>query len=202
MDSDTTQPTQTDHSLEELLFTETDDLNFKWYILQTQTGYESRIERSLNESLRVANKQELIKKIFIPSEEVVKIKAGKKRTTKQKYFPGYVFIFAHLTDDLWHILMETPRIAGFVGGDSKSPLPVNKAELRAVLEQINSGAQQTASVEKFESGQKIIITEGPFSNFNGTVGEVFEDSTKIQVFVSIFGRMTPVEVELENIKRA
>ena len=188
-------------SLEELL-EKNDDPDFKWYILQAQTGYESHIEKSLQENLRVAQKSDLIQKIFIPSEEVVQTRAGKKRVTKQKYFPGYVFILANLTDDLWHILMDTPRISGFVGGDKDKPLPVNKAELRSVIDQINSGAQQTASTEKYETGQKVILTEGPFSNFNGTIGEVRGDGEKLQVFVSIFGRMTPVEVDLENIKRA
>ncbi len=199
MDSDL-QP-QASPLLEELLEGGEGD-QFKWYILQTQTGYESRIERSLQESLRAAHKSDLIQKFFIPSEEVIQTRSGKKRVVKQKYFPGYVFILANLTDDLWHILMDTPRVSGFVGGDKDNPLPVSPIELRSVIDQINSGAQQTASTEKYETGQKVIITEGPFSNFNGTVGEIRGDGEKLQVFVSIFGRMTPVEVDPENIKRS
>ena len=199
MDSDSQK---TESPLLEELLEENKDPNFKWYILQTQTGYESHIERALQENLRVAKKSDLIQKIFIPSEEIVQTKSGKKRVTKQKYFPGYVFILANLTDDLWHILMDTPRVSGFVGGDKDNPLPVNKTELRSVIDQINSGFQQTASTEKYERGQKVIITKGPFSNFNGTIGEVRGDGEKLQVLVSIFGRMTPVEVDLENIKRA
>ena len=199
MDSDSQQK---ESPLLDGLLEENEDPNFKWYILQAQTGYESQIEQSLRESLRVAQKSDLLQRVFVPSEEIIQTKSGKKRVTKKKYFPGYIFILANLTEDLWHILMDTPRVSGFVGGDKDNPLPVHKAELRSVIDQINSGVQQAASVEKYEPGQKIVITEGPFSNFNGTVGDVRGDGEKLQVFVSIFGRMTPVEVELENIKRA
>ncbi|MGK5093233.1 transcription termination/antitermination protein NusG [Deltaproteobacteria bacterium TL4] len=175
---------------------------YKWYILQAYAGYETRVESLIREQLQIKKLEGLVEKIFIPSENVVKTKGGKKRTVNQKYFPGYILIRMNLTPDLWHLLMGIHRVSGFVGGTKKDPLPLDDKELQAIYEQIDTGAQQAAIQEEYIIGQKVMITEGPFSNFNGTIDEINREKSKLKVLVSIFGRPTPVEVEFDKVKSA
>eukprot|EP00992_Anisonema_acinus_P004718 TRINITY_DN162_c0_g1_i1.p1 TRINITY_DN162_c0_g1~~TRINITY_DN162_c0_g1_i1.p1 ORF type:complete len:217 (-),score=16.78 TRINITY_DN162_c0_g1_i1:516-1166(-) len=176
------------------------DSEFKWYILQAYAQYETRVEKTIREKLRIEKLEHLVERIFIPSEDVVKTKGGKKRTVNQKYFPGYILIKVNLTPQLWHLLMNIPRVSGFVGGTQKDPLPLDEAELDAIMNQIDSGVQQAALQEEFVIGQKVMITEGPFGNFNGTIDEINKEKQKLKVLVSIFGRPTPVEVEFDKVK--
>ena len=179
-----------------------ENAEFKWYILQAYAGYESRVEKMVREQLRLKKLEDLVGDIFIPSEDVVKTKGGKKRTVNQKYFPGYILIKMNLTNDLWHLLMGVNRVSGFVGGTPRNPLPLNEKELEAIYSQIDKGAQQAAIQEEYEIGQKVTITEGPFSNFSGTIDEINREKSKLKVLVSIFGRPTPVEVEFDKVKSA
>ncbi len=174
--------------------------NAKWYILQAYTGYETRVEQTIREKLRIQDLEHLIEEIFIPSEDIVRTKGGKKRKINQKYFPGYVLIHMELTPDLWHLLMSIDRVSGFVGGTAKAPLPLDERELEEIRSHISEGFQQAASEEEYNVGQKVMITEGPFSNFNGVIDEISGERKKLKVLVSIFGRPTPVEVEFEKVK--
>ena len=176
--------------------------NAKWYILQAYTGYETRVEQTIREKLKIQGIEELVEEIFIPSEDIVRTKGGKKRKVNQKYFPGYVLIQMELTPDLWHLLMNIDRVSGFVGGTAKDPLPLDERELEEIRSQISEGFQQAASEEDYHVGQKVMITEGPFSNFNGVIDEISRERKKLKVLVSIFGRPTPVEVEFEKVKNA
>lgn len=173
---------------------------FKWYILQAYSGYESRVERTIREQLRVKKMEHLVERIFIPAEDVVKTKGGKKRTVNQKYFPGYILIKVDLQPELWHLLMDTPRVSGFIGGTQKDPLPLDEKELEAINSQIDSGFQQASFQEEYDIGQKVLITEGPFANFMGTIDEINRDKHKLKILVSIFGRPTPVEVDFDKVK--
>lgn len=174
----------------------------KWYILQAYAGYETRVEKTILEKLRIKQQEEKVSQIFIPSEDVIKTNGGKKRKVNQKYFPGYILIKMELTDDLWHLLMGVDRVSGFVGGTQKDPLPLDESEYEAIRQQIDEGFQQASIKEEFEVGQKVIIIDGPFSSFNGTIDEVNREKNKLKVLVSIFGRPTPVEVEFEKVKHA
>jgi transcriptional antiterminator NusG len=180
--------------------------NAKWYILQAFAGYETRVEKTIREKLRIQDMEHLVEEIFIPAEDIVRTKAGKQRRINQKYFPGYVLIRMELTPDLWHLLMGVDRVSGFVGDTQKDkkvykePLPLDEEELDAIRQQINEGFQQAAETEEFVSGQKIQITDGPFSGFNGTIDEINSEKSKLKVLVSIFGRPTPVEVEFDKVK--
>ena len=176
--------------------------NAKWYILQAYTGYEMRVEKTILEKLRIQELEHLVEEIFIPSEDIVQTKGGKKRKINQKYFPGYVLIQMELTPDLWHLLMSIDRVSGFIGGTAKDPLPLDERELDEIRSQINEGFQQAASEEEYHVGQKVMITEGPFSNFNGVIDEISRERKKLKVLVSIFGRPTPVEVEFEKVKNS
>jgi len=174
--------------------------NVKWYILQAYSGYEGRVEQTIKEKLKIKGIEHLVDEIFIPSEDIIRTKDGKKRKVNQKYFPGYVLIHMELTPELWHLLMEVNRVSGFIGGTPKNPLPLEEKELEEIRFQVNEGFQQKATEDEFTVGQKVTILEGSFGNFSGTIDEVNLERRKLKVLVSIFGRPTPVEVEFENVK--
>jgi transcriptional antiterminator NusG len=174
--------------------------NAKWYILQAYSGYEVRVEQTINEKLKIEGLEHLVDEIFIPSEDVIRTKEGKKRKVNQKYFPGYVLINMELTPALWHLLMDVNRVSGFIGGTQKNPLPLDERELDTIRSQVSERFQQKATEDEFSLGQKVTITEGSFGNFSGTIDEINLERRKLKVLVSIFGRPTPVEVEFEKVK--
>ena len=174
--------------------------NAKWYILQAYSGYEGRVEQTINEKLKIEGIEHLVDEIFIPSEDIVRTKDGQKRKINQKYFPGYVLVRMELTPELWHLLMEINRVSGFIGGTQKNPLPLEDVELEKIRSQISEGSQQKATEEEFSIGEKVTITEGSFGNFSGTIDEINQERRKLKVLVSIFGRPTPVEVEFDKVK--
>ena len=174
--------------------------NAKWYILQAYSGYEVRVEQTINEKLKIEGLEHLVDEIFIPSEDVIRTKEGKKRKVNQKYFPGYVLINMELTPALWHLLMDVNRVSGFIGGTQKNPLPLDERELDKIRSQVSERFQQKATEDEFSLGQKVTITEGSFGNFSGTIDEINLERRKLKVLVSIFGRPTPVEVEFEKVK--
>lgn len=174
--------------------------NAKWYILQSHAGYEYHVEKTINEKLRIARIGHLVEQLFIPSEEVIQTKGGKKRSVNRRYFPGYILIKADLQPELWHLLMGITRISGFVGGTQKDPLPIDEKEFQSICSQIDSGVQQAAEKVYYEIGQKVLITEGSFANFSGVIDEINQEKKKLKVLVSIFGRPTPVEVAFDKIK--
>jgi len=176
------------------------NLNAKWYILQAYSGYEGRVEKTIYEKLKISGLENLVNEIFIPSEDVIHTKDGKKRKINQKYFPGYVLINMELTSELWHLLMDVNRVSGFIGGTQKKPLPLDDKELEEIRSQVNEGIQQKATEEEFTLGQKVTITEGSFGNFSGIIDDINLERRKLKVLVSIFGRPTPVEVEFEKVK--
>ena len=174
--------------------------NAKWYILQAYAGYEGKVEQTINEKLRIKGIEHLVDEIFIPSEDIIRTKEGKKRKVNQKYFPGYVMIRMELTPELWHLLMDVNRVSGFIGGTQKDPLPLDERELEEIRSQVDEGFQQKATEDEFTVGQQVTITEGSFGNFSGIIDEVNLERRKLKVLVSIFGRPTPVEVEFDNVK--
>ena len=174
--------------------------NAKWYILQAYAGYEGRVEKTINEKLKIAGLEHLVDEIFIPSEDIVRTKDGQQRKINQKYFPGYILVRMELTPELWHLLMEINRVSGFIGGTQEKPLPLDDTELEKIRSQISEGSQQKATEDEFLIGQKVTITEGSFGNFSGTIDEINQERRKLKVLVSIFGRPTPVEVEFDKVK--
>jgi transcription termination/antitermination protein NusG len=175
---------------------------FNWYILQAYAGYEQKVKFLIEEQLKIQKKAELVEEIFIPSEEVTTKKKGKTRTSQVTYFPGYILIKMNLTDDLWHLLRDIPRVSGFVGGDQKSPLPVSESELDSIRGQIASGIKQAEIDSTFSAGQSVIVIEGPFAEFNGVIDTVDREHNKMTVLVSIFGRATPLELDFDKVRLA
>lgn len=174
--------------------------NAKWYIVQTYSGFEHRVQKTLREKLKVAKLESLVEEIFVPGEDVERVKAGKKRKMHVIYYPGYVLIKMQLTDELWHVLMDTPRVAGFVGGTNRDPKPLEESELGEIRSQMTQGVRHAAIKDEFEVGQQVIVIDGPFANFSGKVGEVNVEKNRLKVFISILGRSTPVELDFEKVK--
>ena len=174
--------------------------DYKWYILQTYSGFEHRVEKTVQEKLRVEKREDLVEEIFVPGEDVERVKNGKKRKTHVIYYPGYVLIKMKLTDDLWHLLMNIPRVSGFVGGTNREPRPLPEEELGAIRSQMNQGIRQAVMKDEFEVGQQVIVIDGPFANFSGKVDEVYAEKNKLRVMISILGRSTPVELDFDKVK--
>lgn len=171
-----------------------------WYILQTYSGFESRVQKTIQAKLKVEKLGHLIEEIFLPGEDVTRVKNGKKRTVHVIYFPGYVLIKMKLTDELWHLLMDIPRVAGFVGGNNREPQPLGEEELGHIRSQVSEGFRQATLKDEFELGQQVVVIDGPFANFSGKIDEVNAEKNKMRVLISILGRSTPVELDFDKVK--
>lgn len=172
----------------------------EWYILQTYSGFEIRVQKTIEEKLRVQQMAHLVEEIFVPGEDVTRVKNGRKRIQHVIYFPGYVLIKMNLTDDLWHLLMDIPRVAGFVGGKNNEPQSLTEEELGDIRSQMSQGIRQARIKDEFEIGQQVIVIDGPFSNFSGQIDEVNTEKSKVRVLISILGRSTPVELDFGKVK--
>ncbi len=171
----------------------------KWYVVHTYSGFEEKVRTTLEENIRRKGLEDKITQILIPTEKVVKLKAGKKLEINKKFYPGYIFIKMEMNDEVWHFVRSTLRVTGFVGG--KEPTPVQDEELEAVIQQIEKGPAQQIKTQ-FNKGDNVRIIDGSFSNFNGFVDEVDADHNKLKVMVTIFGRQTPVELNFLQVERA
>jgi len=173
----------------------------EWYILQTYSGFENRVQRTIREKLKVSGMEHLVEEIFVPGEDVTKVKNGRKRTVHVIYFPGYVLIKMNLSDDLWHLLMDIPRVSGFVGSNKNVPLPLGEEELSHIRSQMSEGYRQATLKDEFEVGQQVVVIDGPFANFSGKIDEVNVEKSKLRVLISILGRSTPVELNFDKVKQ-
>lgn len=176
--------------------------NLKWYVVHTYSGYENRAKKSLEERIKQNNLEARFGEVLIPTENVMELgKGGQKKTTKRKFFPGYMLVQMELTDDTWHLVKSTPKITGFVGDATKPPaIPEN--EVRKLTQQIDEGTLKPKPRVQFEDGENVRVVDGPFANFNGVVDAVNSDKGKVRVLVSIFGRATPVELDFIQVEKA
>ncbi|MDP8224595.1 MAG: transcription termination/antitermination protein NusG [Candidatus Lernaella stagnicola] len=175
--------------------------DFKWYVVHTYSGYEQKAKQALEERMKARGLSEFLVEILIPSEQVVEMVKGNKRTTNRKFFPGYLLVNMELNDQTYHVVKSTPKITGFVGGQ-KNPPAVPEEEVRRITRQIDEGTLRPVPKVEFETGESVRITEGPFANFTGLVDDVKPDKGKLRVMVSIFGRSTPVELEFFQVEKA
>ena len=173
---------------------------FKWYIAKTLTGQENKIVRSLKERIVNFNLSESFADVLTPEETVVTNANGKKRTLKKKFFPGYVLIKMIMNEHTWHLVKDTDKITGFVGGTLDKPAPITNEEANYMLGQVEDGVKKPRTSIAFEEGEEVKVTEGPFASFVGTVEQVNEKG-KVRVSVSIFGRPTPVELDFSQIEK-
>lgn len=174
----------------------------RWYIVHTYSGHEQKAKQGLLEHARLKGKEELFDEILIPEEQVVEVVKGEKRTSKRKFFPGYILVRMVLNDETWHIVRGTARITGFVGGGGNKPTPISDEEVARMTAQIKEGAVKPKPRIKFEEGENVRVTSGPFANFQGFVDEVRPDKEKVRVMVQVFGRATPVELDYTQLEKA
>ena len=175
-------------------------INCKWYVVHTYSGCEAKAKFALEERVKANKMQELFSEILIPTENVVEIVKGEKRTTKRKFFPGYILVKMNLNTETWHIVKNTPKISGFVG-KGMNPPSITDEEVLKITTQVLEGAQRVKPKVLFEKGESVRVIDGPFCNFNGIVEEAKPDKGKIRVMVSIFGRSTPVELEYVQVDK-
>ncbi|MFQ5508771.1 MAG: transcription termination/antitermination protein NusG [Leptospirillia bacterium] len=171
-----------------------------WYVVQTYSGYESRVQQSLLERVKALGLESSISDVQVPSEEVLEIRGGKKRKSNRKFFPGYVLVATNLTDEIWHLIKEIPKVTGFVGG--RKPTPLAPEEVSDLVYRLETGARPPRATVDFAVGDSVRIIEGPFSGFVANVDEVLEAQSKLKVMVTIFGRSTPVELGFLQVEAA
>lgn len=172
----------------------------KWYIVNVQTGCEATAKSAIEERIRSQKVEDFFGEILIPAENVVELVKGQKQTRSRKFFPGYIFVQMFLSDETWHLVRHSSKVSGFVGGKTRPP-EVPEHEVLRVTQQMAVGAEKPKQKVKFSLGESVTVTDGPFSNFNGTVEEINEDKGKVKVLVSIFGRPTPVELDFIQVEK-
>ncbi|MCS6810091.1 MAG: transcription termination/antitermination protein NusG [Tepidimonas sp.] len=173
----------------------------RWYVVHAYSGMEKAAERNIRERVQRAGMQHKFGRILVPTEEVVEIKNGVKRTTERKFFPGYVLVEMVMDDDTWHLVKNTSKVTGFVGGARNRPSPISEEEVQKIIGQMQEGADRPRHKIEFEIGELVRVKEGPFADFNGTVEEVNYEKSKLRVSVTIFGRATPVELEFNQVEK-
>jgi transcriptional antiterminator NusG len=173
-----------------------------WYVVHAFSGFEKKVASSLKERIERAGMGELFGEVLVPTEEVIEMRAGQKRKTERKFFPGYVLVQMELNDDSWHLVKETPRVMGFIGGKADNPAPITEKEAETILRRVAVGNEKPRPKTIYEPGEMVRVIEGPFNDFNGVVEEVNYDKNRLRVAVLIFGRSTPVELDFSQVEKA
>ena len=173
----------------------------KWYIIHARSGYEAKVKLAIEEAVTREKLSELFNEILIPTESVVELKNGQKKNTERKFFPGYMFINMELTQSSWLLVKNITNVVGFIGGTGTEPMPVHAIEMDRVLSKIQEGVDKPKPKVTYQAGEEILIIDGPFNEFSGTVESVNYEKNTIQVSVLIFGRITPVVLEFHQVKK-
>lgn len=172
----------------------------RWYVIHAYSGFEKKVKTTLEERVRTAGMGEYFEEILVPSEDVVELRNGRKVTSERKFFPGYVLVRMELDDRTWHLVNETPKVTGFLGGGGR-PQPLSDREVAKILRQVEDGMERPKPKVTFSVGEQVRVIDGPFISFNGVVEAVDEDKTRLKVSVSIFGRATPVELDFVQVEK-
>lgn len=174
----------------------------RWYVIQSQSNYEKRVQAQIREKTILHGLEKYVDEVLIPTEEVVEVRKGEKKSSERKFFPGYVLVKVNLTDEVWHMIKSTNNVLGFVGAERGSkPLPISQKEADRILQQMEDGVEKPRTVVNFEIGEEIRVIDGPFSSFQGVIEGIDEDRSKLKVSVSIFGRSTPIELEYGQVEK-
>ena len=175
--------------------------DMRWYVVQAYSGFEKRVQQSMQTRIDRSDLKDQFGQVLVPTEDVVELKNGQKRTSERKFFPGYVLIQMIMSEAAWHLVKSVPRVSGFVGGTSAQPVPISNREAQAILQQVVEGAEHPRPKYTFAPGEVIRVTDGPFQEFNGTVEDVNFEKSKLRVAVTIFGRSTPVELSFSQVEK-
>jgi transcriptional antiterminator NusG len=171
-------------------------------VVHAYSGFEKSVLRALKERVERAGMQDKFGEILVPVEEVVEMKGGQKSITERKFYPGYVLVQMEMDDASWHLVKSTPKVTGFVGGTPNKPAPISPREVEAIMQQMQEGVEKPKPKVLFEVGELVRVTDGPFTDFNGSVEEVNYEKSKLRVSVTIFGRATPVELDFSQVEKA
>ena len=174
----------------------------QWFVVHAYSNYEMRVREALKERIERFGLEEFFGEILIPTEEVVEMREGQKKKSTRKFFPGYVLVEMDLNDDSWHLVKDTPRVLGFIGGTSDRPAPITEKEANAIMNRMEEGVESPRPRVLFEVGEVVRVNDGPFNDFNGVVEEVNYEKSTMRVAVQIFGRSTPVELEFFQVEKA
>jgi transcriptional antiterminator NusG len=176
-------------------------MNKRWYVVHVFSGMEKSVHKALMERIERAGLDNHFGQVLIPSEEVVEIKAGQKAISERRIFPGYILIEMDLTDETWHLVKNTNRVTGFLGGSGNRPTPISAKEVEKIQSQMEEGVEKPKPKVLFEVGELVRVKDGPFTDFNGNVEDVNYDKSKVRVSVAIFGRPTPVELDFSQVEK-
>ena len=183
----------------------------RWYVVHAYSGFENQVARALRERVARASMEERFGEILVPTEEVIEMRGGQKRRSERKFFPGYVLVqietheenrTLRIDDESWHLVKETPKVMGFIGGTADRPMPIKDSEADSILRRVQDGVDKPKPKVLFEPGEMVRVTEGPFNDFNGVVEEDNYEKIRLRVAVLIFGRSTPVELEFGQVEKA
>jgi transcriptional antiterminator NusG len=175
-------------------------VDLDWYIVHTYSGFEHKVKANLEGRIKILGQEKYFGQILVPTEQVIELKRGQKRTSSRKFYPGYIMVQMVLNQDTWHTVRDTAKVTGFVGGDTKpSPVPDNEAE--RIIQQMEEGISKPKPKYTFEEGDEVRVIDGPFNNFQGVVQEVNPEKEKLRVLISIFGRLTPVELDFIQVSK-
>lgn len=177
-------------------------MTMHWYVVHAYSGFEKQVQKSLKDHIKRAGMEDRFGEILVPTEEVVEMKAGQKRSSERKFFPGYVLVKMEMSDETWHLVKNVPKVSGFIGGSGMKPTPITDKEAETIVRQVEVGADKPRPKFLFQPGELVRITDGPFLDFNGTVEDVNAEKSKLKVTVSIFGRMTPVELDFGQVEKS
>ncbi|QJC31753.1 transcription termination/antitermination protein NusG [Enterobacteriaceae endosymbiont of Donacia tomentosa] len=178
-----------------------ESLQKKWYVIQARSGFENNVAKSLKEYIKIYNMKHFFGKILIPTESVVEIRGGQKYKSDRKFFPGYIFIHMIMSNTSWHLVRSIPKVLGFIGGSSESPIPISNKELDTIIGRLQKIGDKPRPKILFEPGEMIRVNDGPFSDFNGVVEEVDYEKSRLKVSVSIFGRATPLDLDFRQVEK-
>ena len=183
----------------------------RWYVVHAYSGFEHQVQRALDTRIARAEMQDKFGQVLVPTEEVIEMRAGQKRKSERKFFPGYVLVqivthdeggIPRIDSESWHLIKETPKVMGFIGGTADRPLPIADKEANMILQRVQDGVEKPKPKVLFEPGQMVRVVDGPFNDFNGVVEEINYEKSRLRVAVLIFGRSTPVELAFGQVEKA
>ena len=174
----------------------------RWHVIHAYSGYENYVIKALNQRISLKGLENKFGEIIVPTEEVVEMRAGQKRKSERKFFPGYVLVQMEMSDETWHLVRSVPRVLGFIGGTAERPAPISDKEAAQILQRVEEGETKPKPKVLFEPGEVVRVIEGPFADFNGVVEDVNYEKNRLRVSVLIFGRSTPVELEFGQVEKS